>query len=96
MQEMLPRLVTLCQQAAKYDIPLTIDAEEADRLQLSLEVAAALMLQMNTGAWQGLGFAVQAYQKRAPLVIDTFAAGAIGQGRLLGYGNQARAGTRLG
>lgn len=73
LQELVPRLVVLCERAAHYDIPLTIDAEEADRLQLSLEVATALFAQMKTGAWEGLGFAVQAYQKRAPLVIDYLA-----------------------
>jgi RHH-type proline utilization regulon transcriptional repressor/proline dehydrogenase/delta 1-pyrroline-5-carboxylate dehydrogenase len=70
LRELVPRLTTLCEHAARYDIPLTIDAEEADRLQLSLEVAADLMSQMKTGAWEGLGFAVQAYQKRAPAAID--------------------------
>ena len=73
MKEMVPRLVALCELAAKLDIPLTIDAEEADRLQLSLEVAAALLDNADLGDWSGLGFAVQAYQKRAPAVIDFFA-----------------------
>ncbi len=73
MDELVPRIVTLCEQAARYDLPLTIDAEEADRLQLSLDVATELMNTMKTGAWEGLGFAVQAYQKRAPEVIDFFA-----------------------
>ena len=73
MQEMLPRLVALCELAAKLDIPLTIDAEEADRLQLSLEVAVKLLDAADLGEWTGLGFAVQAYQKRAPVVIDFFA-----------------------
>lgn len=72
LNELVPRVATLCEQAAAYDIPLTIDAEEADRLHLSLEVAAALLQKMNTGTWEGLGFAVQAYQKRAPAVIDFF------------------------
>ena len=70
MDEMLPRLITLCERAASHNIPVTIDAEEVDRLQLSLEVANALMSKANLGAWEGLGFAVQAYQKRAPAVID--------------------------
>ena len=73
LKELVPRIAALCEKAAHYNIPLTIDAEEAERLQLSLEVAAALIRQMNTGNWQGLGFAVQAYQKRAPAVIDFFA-----------------------
>jgi RHH-type proline utilization regulon transcriptional repressor/proline dehydrogenase/delta 1-pyrroline-5-carboxylate dehydrogenase len=74
MYELVPRLVALCERAAQHDMTLTIDAEEGDRLQLSLEVADALMAQMNAGAWNGLGFAVQAYDKRAPAVIDGFAA----------------------
>jgi len=74
LRELVPQLVSLCDKAAHYDLPLTIDAEEADRLQLSLEVAAELMRRMKSGAWQGLGFAVQAYQKRAPAVIDYLAA----------------------
>lgn len=74
MREMVPRLVALCEQAARYDIPVTIDAEEADRLQLSLEVADELLTRSRLGAWEGLGFAVQAYQKRAPAVIDFIAA----------------------
>ncbi|HEU0117889.1 MAG TPA: bifunctional proline dehydrogenase/L-glutamate gamma-semialdehyde dehydrogenase PutA, partial [Alphaproteobacteria bacterium] len=73
MKEMLPRLVSLCERAMEYDVPLTIDAEEADRLQLSLEVAEALMAQLKISKWEGLGFAVQAYQKRAPGVIDHLA-----------------------
>ena len=70
MGEMLPRLVKLCELAASHNIPITIDAEESDRLQLSLEIAAELLATANLGAWEGLGFAVQAYQKRAPLVVD--------------------------
>ena len=70
MDEMLPRLITLCERAAAHNIPVTIDAEESERLQLSLEVACELMARANLGTWDGLGFAVQAYQKRASLVID--------------------------
>ena len=70
MAEIMPQLIALCERAARYDIPVTIDAEEADRLQLSLECAELLFQQPTLGAWQGLGFAVQAYQKRAPEVID--------------------------
>jgi RHH-type proline utilization regulon transcriptional repressor/proline dehydrogenase/delta 1-pyrroline-5-carboxylate dehydrogenase len=84
MREMAPRLVALCEQAMRAGIPLTIDAEEADRLQLSLEVAAELLAQAKLGDWQGLGFAVQAYQKRAPAVIDYFVALARHHDRKLG------------
>ncbi len=74
LDEMVPRLVTLCERAATYNIPVTIDAEESERLHLSLEVAAALMARINFGTWDGLGFAIQAYQKRAPAVVDYFVA----------------------
>jgi RHH-type proline utilization regulon transcriptional repressor/proline dehydrogenase/delta 1-pyrroline-5-carboxylate dehydrogenase len=74
MREMVPRLVSLCERAAPREIPVTIDAEEADRLQLSLEVVDELLMQARLGPWEGLGFAVQAYQKRAPAVIDFLAA----------------------
>ena len=73
MRELVPRLASLAEKAARYDLPLTIDAEETDRLQLSLEVAEELFKQAKTGPWEGLGFAVQAYQKRAPAVIDYLA-----------------------
>jgi RHH-type proline utilization regulon transcriptional repressor/proline dehydrogenase/delta 1-pyrroline-5-carboxylate dehydrogenase len=73
LREMVPKLVTLCERAAQHNIPLTIDAEEAERLQLSLEITGELMAQGKFGVWQGLGFAVQAYQKRAPAVIDCLA-----------------------
>jgi RHH-type proline utilization regulon transcriptional repressor/proline dehydrogenase/delta 1-pyrroline-5-carboxylate dehydrogenase len=71
--EMLPRLIALCEQAARHDVPITIDAEEADRLYLALELFATLLGNAKLGSWEGLGFAVQAYDKRAPAVIDFFA-----------------------
>ena len=73
MQELVPKLVDLCELAAHYAIPLTIDAEEADRLHLSLEVVDASLRCAELGTWDGFGLAVQAYQKRAPAVIDTIA-----------------------
>lgn len=69
MHELLPRLISLCEKAAKFNIPLTIDAEETERLQISLEVITELFSQFSFNQWEGLGFAVQAYQKRAPEVI---------------------------
>ena len=80
LSEMVPRLVSLCERAAAHNLPLTIDAEEADRLQLSLEVATALFERIKGLGWNGLGFAVQAYQKRAPAVIDYLADLARGTG----------------
>ncbi len=78
--EMVSVLVALCQRAAAFDMPVTIDAEEGDRLQLSLEVGAAVIEQLPAD-WGGLGFAVQAYDKRAPAVIDFLAALARQNGR---------------
>ena len=56
--------------AKSYDIGFNIDAEEADRLDLSLDLLEALCLDPELAGWNGLGFVVQAYQKRAPFVID--------------------------
>jgi len=70
MRELVPRVRQLCLLAKAQDIGLTIDAEESDRLELSLDVLAALAADPALSGWQGLGFVVQAYQKRAPAVID--------------------------
>jgi RHH-type transcriptional regulator, proline utilization regulon repressor / proline dehydrogenase / delta 1-pyrroline-5-carboxylate dehydrogenase len=74
LSELLPRLVALCILARKYDIGLTIDAEEAERLELSLEIFARVRRDARLAGWNGLGFAVQAYQKRALAAIDWLAA----------------------
>jgi len=74
IKEMVPRFVALCERAAQLNIPMTIDPEEADRLQLSCEVTEAMLTQANLGTWEGFGFGIQAYQKRAPAVIDWFTA----------------------
>ncbi len=68
--ELLPRLKALCVQAKGYDIGLNIDAEEADRLDISLDLLEALAQDDALAGWAGLGFVVQAYQKRAPAVLD--------------------------
>ena len=70
MHELLPRLRALAQLARSYDIGLNIDAEEADRLELSLDLLEALCHDPALAGWNGIGFVVQAYQKRAPFVID--------------------------
>ena len=85
-------------------IGFTIDAEEADRLELSLDLVEALALAPELAGWDGLGLAVQAYQKRALPLIDWLADlarrgrpaadGAAGQGRLLGQRDQAHPGAR--
>jgi len=70
LAELRRRLKSLCVLARDYDIGLNIDAEEADRLELSLDLLEALALDDELAGWQGLGFVVQAYQKRAPQVVD--------------------------
>jgi RHH-type proline utilization regulon transcriptional repressor/proline dehydrogenase/delta 1-pyrroline-5-carboxylate dehydrogenase len=70
MRELLPRLRQLAHRACREGIALTIDAEESERLELTLDLIEALMRDPGFGSWGGLGVAVQAYQKRAPAVID--------------------------
>jgi RHH-type proline utilization regulon transcriptional repressor/proline dehydrogenase/delta 1-pyrroline-5-carboxylate dehydrogenase len=70
MDELLPRLKQLLLLAKQYDIGLNIDAEEADRLELSLDLMAALVADPELAGFDGLGFVVQGYQKRCPFVID--------------------------
>ncbi|WP_026440654.1 bifunctional proline dehydrogenase/L-glutamate gamma-semialdehyde dehydrogenase PutA [Acidocella facilis] len=69
MAELLPRLRALALLSKRYDIGLNIDAEEADRLELSLDLLEALALDPVLAGWQGLGFVIQAYGKRCPSVI---------------------------
>jgi RHH-type proline utilization regulon transcriptional repressor/proline dehydrogenase/delta 1-pyrroline-5-carboxylate dehydrogenase len=70
MAELTPRVLELAQLAKSYGIGFTIDAEEADRLELSLDVIAAAFADQSLDGWEGYGLAIQAYQKRAPEVID--------------------------
>ncbi|HZU63969.1 MAG TPA: bifunctional proline dehydrogenase/L-glutamate gamma-semialdehyde dehydrogenase PutA, partial [Novosphingobium sp.] len=70
MAELLPRVRALALLAKRYDIGLNIDAEEADRLEISLDLLEALALDAELAGWNGLGFVVQAYGKRCPFVID--------------------------
>jgi len=81
--ELYPRLLRLAEIAARFDINFTIDAEEADRLTLSLKLLDRLAREPSLGAWTGLGLAVQAYQKRAPEVIERLAALGRDSGRRL-------------
>mgnify|MGYP003666718026 CR=1 FL=1 len=73
MKEIVPRVLELARLAKKYDIGLTVDAEEADRLDLTLEIFQAIALDESLAGWQGLGIAVQAYQKRAFDLLDWLA-----------------------
>jgi RHH-type proline utilization regulon transcriptional repressor/proline dehydrogenase/delta 1-pyrroline-5-carboxylate dehydrogenase len=70
MQEVLPRLKSLLLLAKEYDIGLNIDAEEADRLELSLDLLEDLAFSPDLAGWNGIGIVVQAYQKRCPFVLD--------------------------
>jgi RHH-type proline utilization regulon transcriptional repressor/proline dehydrogenase/delta 1-pyrroline-5-carboxylate dehydrogenase len=70
MGELLPRLFSLARLARQYDIGFNIDAEEADRLELSLDLLEHLAFAPELEGWNGLGFVVQAYGKRCPFVID--------------------------
>ncbi len=70
MQELLPRVLHLAELAKQYDIGMNIDAEEADRLELSLDLMEALCAAPSLKGWSGIGFVVQAYQKRCPHVIE--------------------------
>ncbi len=69
MQEVLPRIAALCRLAARYRMNLTVDAEESERLELSIEVFRRLAESPELDGWSGLGLAIQAYQKRAPATI---------------------------
>ncbi|MGH6661566.1 MAG: proline dehydrogenase family protein, partial [Rhodospirillales bacterium] len=73
MAELVPRLVELAAAAKTHDIGFCLDAEEADRLDLSLDIVEAVAGDPRLAGWNGLGLAVQAYSKRTPAVIDWLA-----------------------
>jgi RHH-type proline utilization regulon transcriptional repressor/proline dehydrogenase/delta 1-pyrroline-5-carboxylate dehydrogenase len=68
--ELIPRIVELARLAKAQGIGFTIDAEESERLELSLDVIAGAYADPSLDGWEGYGLAVQAYQKRAPFVLD--------------------------
>ncbi|SFC63579.1 L-proline dehydrogenase /delta-1-pyrroline-5-carboxylate dehydrogenase [Polaromonas sp. OV174] len=70
MDELYPVVRSLVMLAQRYDIGLNIDAEEADRLELSLDLLEKLCFEPALAGWNGIGFVIQAYQKRCPYVID--------------------------
>lgn len=74
LSELVPKTIELARKAKAYDLNFTIDAEEADRLELSLDVIDAVMAAPSLAGWDGFGLAIQAYQKRASAVIDHIAA----------------------
>lgn len=70
LDELYPLLKSLVQLARSYDIGINIDAEEADRLELSLDLLEKLCFEPDLAGWNGIGFVIQAYMKRCPFVID--------------------------
>jgi len=70
MEELYPRLLQLAALARSYDMGINIDAEEADRLEISLDLLERLCYEPALVGWNGIGFVVQAYQKRCPHVLD--------------------------
>ncbi len=95
-----PASSRLARLAKAAGVGLTVDAEEAERLEMSLDIIDGAARDPSLGGWDGLGMAVQAYQRRAPAVIGwaersgrrhrAAADGPPGQGRLLGHRDQAR------
>jgi RHH-type proline utilization regulon transcriptional repressor/proline dehydrogenase/delta 1-pyrroline-5-carboxylate dehydrogenase len=69
MKELVPDVLALARQARGHDLNFTVDAEEADRLELTLDVVGAVLADPSLRGWDGFGLAVQAYQKRAQAVI---------------------------
>ncbi|AWM85667.1 bifunctional proline dehydrogenase/L-glutamate gamma-semialdehyde dehydrogenase PutA [Microvirga sp. 17 mud 1-3] len=74
MRELVPLVVELAQKAKAHELNFTVDAEEADRLELSLDVIEAVVADPSLADWSGFGLAIQGYQKRAGAVIDAIAA----------------------
>ena len=69
MAELYPQVLNLAQAAQAADLNFCIDAEEADRLVISLKIIDKLARDASIGPWNGLGLAVQAYQKRSQFVV---------------------------
>lgn len=74
MEELPAKLLILARLAKEYDIALTVDAEESERLDLSLDVMEKVFNDDSLAGWNGFGLAVQSYQKRAFYVLDWVAA----------------------
>src|SRR5215475_4642427 len=70
LAELVPKILELARKAREHGLGFTVDAEEADRLELTLDVIAAVLAHSSLRGWDGFALAVQAYQKRAPAVID--------------------------
>jgi RHH-type proline utilization regulon transcriptional repressor/proline dehydrogenase/delta 1-pyrroline-5-carboxylate dehydrogenase len=83
LAELPPRVLDLARLAKERELGFTIDAEEADRLELSLDIVGAVLGDASLRGFEGFGLAVQAYQKRAPAVIDWVEAAAAAAGSRL-------------
>ncbi|HEX2257679.1 MAG TPA: bifunctional proline dehydrogenase/L-glutamate gamma-semialdehyde dehydrogenase PutA [Afifellaceae bacterium] len=83
LAEVTPQMVELARAAKADGLNLTIDAEEADRLELTIDVFRLLLQEKSLAGWDGLGLAVQAYQKRAVALIDWLAEAATASNRRL-------------
>ena len=70
LKELVPKVSALAAAAAQANMSMTIDGEEADRLDITLDVIEAILNDRQLASWRGLGVVVQAYQKRAPHVIN--------------------------
>ena len=70
LKELAPKLLLLAQSAKKYNIGMTVDAEESERLELSMDVIEAVFNDSSLDGWDGFGLAVQSYQKRAYALLD--------------------------
>ena len=81
LAHLVPRLLELARAAKAHDLNFTVDAEEADRLELSLDVITRAVADPSLAGWDGFGLAIQAYQKRALAVIDHIDALAKAHGR---------------
>lgn len=72
-KDIVAKVLSLAESAKEHNIGMTIDAEEADRLDFSLDIIEAVFSSPTLAGWEGFGLAVQSYQKRAPFVIDWLA-----------------------
>lgn len=81
LAELTPKLLSLAQLAKKHNISLTIDAEESERLDISLDVIERVFNHDSLSGWNGFGMAIQSYQKRAFYLLDWVSALARGKNR---------------
>lgn len=70
LDELVPKLLLLAQAAKQFNIAITIDAEESERLELSMDVIERVFMDDSLNGWNGFGIAVQSYQKRAYALLD--------------------------